>query len=87
MIGGAVGAFVGIGLPIPVVGSVVGVLLFASLGALVGAVVGEKWKGRDWKASLHVGHGAFWGRLLGTLGKIWVGFLIVVVAVAALLLQ
>jgi len=85
MIGGVAGAFIGI--PVPVIGSVIGVLLFASLGALVGAVLGEKWKGRDWSDSLHVGHGAFWGRLFGTLGKIWVGFLIVAVAVAALLLK
>ena len=85
MIGGIVGAFVGI--PIPLVGPVIGILLFASLGALVGAVIGEKSKGQDWSASFHVGHGAFWGRLMGTLGKILFGFFIVAVAVAALLLE
>jgi uncharacterized protein YqgC (DUF456 family) len=85
MIGGVVGAFVG--LPVPVVGSLVAILLFASLGALAGAMVGERWKGQEWSASLNVGHAAFWGRLLGTLGKILVASVIVAVAVAALLLE
>jgi len=85
MIGGAVGAFVG--LPVPLVGSLVGILLFASLGALAGAMIGERWKGQDWNASLNVGHAAFWGRLLGTLGKILMASLIVTVAAAALLLE
>jgi uncharacterized protein YqgC (DUF456 family) len=81
-IGGIVGAFVG--LPVPVVGSVVAILLFASLGALAGAVVGERWKGRDWESSWKVGEASFWGRLLGTVGKLMVGAMIVVVVLAAL---
>ena len=85
MIGGVVGAFVG--LPVPLVGSLIAILFFASLGALAGATVGERWKGQDWTASLDVGHAAFWGRLLGTLGKILVASVIVAVAVAALLLE
>ena len=86
MVGGIVGAIVGLPF-IPVVGSLVGIVLFASLGALAGAMVGERWKGQDWNASLNVGHAAFWGRLLGTLGKILAASVIVAVAVAALLLE
>lgn len=85
MCGGVVGAFVG--LPIPLVGPLIGILLFAGLGALVGAMIGERWKGQDWTTSLNVGHAAFWGRLVGTLGKILIASLIVTVAVAALLLE
>ena len=75
------------GLPIPVVGSVVAILLFASGGALAGAMLGERWKGRDWESSWQVGHASFWGRLLGTVGKLAVGTMIVVVVAAALVLK
>lgn len=82
--GGVLGVFVG--LPIPMIGSLIGVLLFASLGAMAGAVFGEWMIGRNLGASLHVGKAAFWGRLLGTLGKMLVGAVMVVVAVAAMIL-
>lgn len=82
IVGGIVGLFVG--LPVPVAGSVIASLLFAALGALVGAVLGELWKGRTGKESLQVGVAAFRGRLLGTLGKVLVGFVMLVVVVVAL---
>ena len=82
--GGMVGLFAPI--PPPVIGQVVGALLFASIGALAGAVLGERWKGRDLDESLKVGHAAFWGRLLGTLGKILVGCWMFVLIVAALVI-
>jgi len=85
LVGGVVGLFVA--LPIPVVGPVAGALVFASLGALGGAVLGEQWKGRDLDSSLRVGQAAFWGRLLGTLGKVWIGCLMLVLLIAALLVQ
>jgi uncharacterized protein YqgC (DUF456 family) len=88
-----VGSFVGglfgaiIGAPVPVVGSLIALLLFASLGALAGAMLGEWWKGRDWDTRWQVGHAAFWGRLLGTVGKVSLGSVIVVVVLAALVLK
>lgn len=69
-IGGAiVGLFVGGIIPIPIVGSVIGSLLLGGLGAAAGAVGGERWAGKTWDDSMQVGHAAFWGRLLGTIGK------------------
>lgn len=82
LLGGVVGLVVG--LPIPVVGQVVAALLFASLGALCGAMLGEKWKGRTIDASLRVGWAAFWGRLLGTLGKMMCGGVLIVVVILGL---
>jgi len=81
MVGSLAGAFALI--PIPVVGPVIGILLGASVGALGGAMLGEWWKGRDLEESWQVGHNAFWGRLLGTLGKTTVGLVMIAVAAVA----
>jgi len=80
--GGLVGIFVGI--PVPIVGPIIGALLFASLGALAGAMVGEMSKKRDKKEAWQIGKAAFWGRLFGTLSKSFMGALILVVIVVAL---
>jgi uncharacterized protein YqgC (DUF456 family) len=82
IVGGLVGLVVGV--PIPVVGSLAAALIFGGLGALVGALVGESWKGRDLAASLEIGKAAFVGRIAGTLGKLIVGAVMVVVLLAAL---
>jgi uncharacterized protein YqgC (DUF456 family) len=84
LVGGIVGLFVG--LPIPIVGSLVSAVLFGGLGALAGAMLGETWKGRDFDSSLEVGKAAFVGRLLGTVAKMIVCTLMVVVAVGAMVL-
>ena len=81
LLGSIIGGIAGIFLPLPVVGPIVG----AGLGALVGAVLGEQWKGRDLDESLSIGHAAFWGRIVGTLGKILVGCVMLVMLVASLL--
>jgi uncharacterized protein YqgC (DUF456 family) len=88
LVGSIVGGVVGlvVGSPIPIVGSLAAALLFGGLGALAGAVVGESWKGRDFDASLEIGKAAFFGRLLGTLAKMIVGSVMVVVTLAALVL-
>lgn len=88
LLGSLAGGLLGmaVGLPIPLVGSLVAAVLFAGIGALLGAMVGEKWKGRDLDESWAVGKGAFWGRLLGTLGKVLVGSIMIVVVAAALVL-
>ncbi len=82
--GGIAGLFLGV--PIPVVGSVVGALLFSCLGAMLGAMIGEQWAGRDFDSSVEVGHGAFWGRLFGTLGKVIVGSVMIMVTAAAIVI-
>ena len=87
MIGGIAGLFVGTFIPIPVVGSIIGSLLLSSGGALVGAMLGEQWKGRDLEESFWVGHAAFWGRLLGTVGKIVVGAMMIMVTAIAMLFE
>jgi uncharacterized protein YqgC (DUF456 family) len=88
LVGSMLGSLVGlcVGVPIPVIGPLAGAILFAGLGATVGAVIGERWKGRDFDESLRVGEAAFWGRLLGTLGKGLVGALMVAVVGCALVL-
>ena len=54
-------------------------------GALVGAMLGEASAGKDWRARWRVGHWAFIGRLLGTLIKLWIGAVIAVMVVVAML--
>ncbi len=87
LVGSLVGGMVGFFAPIPVVGQIVGPIVGASVGAMVGAVLGEQWKGRDLDASLNIGHAAFWGRLIGTLGKILVGCVMLVLIIASLIAQ
>jgi uncharacterized protein YqgC (DUF456 family) len=82
LVGGVLGLFVGF--PIPVIGPVVAALLLGGAGALVGAALGERWKGRNWDDSVRVGQAAFWGRLLGTLGKAFVGTLMMILILVAL---
>ena len=82
LVGGVIGIFVGV--PIPLVGSVVAAVLFAALGAMAGAALGETAAGRDAGTSWRVAKRAFWGRLAGTLGKIILGAVMIVVVIAAL---
>ena len=83
MVGGLVGVLVGV--PVPILGPVIGALLFAGFGALVGAVLGEQWKGRDLDTSVRIGRAAFWGRLAGTMGKIIVGAVMMIVLTAGVI--
>ncbi|GAB4227055.1 MAG: hypothetical protein Kow0032_05600 [Methyloligellaceae bacterium] len=72
------------GLPVPVLGPLLGALLGGACGAFAGAYLGEMWKHGASDKSLHVGVGAAVGRLLGTLGKLAIGLvMVVVVAVRA----
>jgi len=84
LVGSVLGAV--IGLPIPLIGSLAAIVLGAALGALGGAMLGESWKGRDLDHGWQVGQAAFWGRLLGTAGKLAAGAAIVAVVLAGLLL-
>ncbi len=67
--GALVGLFGGALVPIPIVGPVIASLLLGAGGAFAGTVVGERWAGKEWDASLQIGNAAFWGRLIGTVGK------------------
>ena len=71
IIGSITGAIVGlfIGSAVPIVGNVIASLLLGASGAFGGAMLGERWAGKDWNASIEIGGAAFWGRLLGTVGK------------------
>jgi uncharacterized protein YqgC (DUF456 family) len=83
--GGLLGIFVGI--PIPVVGPVLSAILLSAAGALGGAMLGESSQGRSWEESWGVGKAAFWGRILGTLGKIVVGSIMVAIVFVALIVK
>ncbi|QDV71616.1 hypothetical protein Poly24_53550 [Rosistilla carotiformis] len=83
VVGSMIGAMAGalLGLPIPIFGTIVAALLFGALGATAGAVLGEWMSGKQWKETIPVGHAAFWGRLLGTVGKICAGIMILLVVI------
>jgi uncharacterized protein len=88
LLGSGVGGILGLffGLPVPLVGSMLAALLFAALGAMAGAVLGEICCGRSLTASWQIGKLAFWGRLSGTVGKLVLGAVMIVVVAAAMLL-
>lgn len=86
MIGSMIGAILGaiIGVPVPIIGSLLAALLFGGLGATAGAMYGEWSDGRQWSDTWTIGHGAFWGRVLGTLGKLLAGLAILLVILVAI---
>jgi uncharacterized protein len=88
LLGSIVGGIIGIlvGLPIPVVGSFVAALFFAGLGAMAGAIAGELSRGQELAITWRIGKAAFWGRLMGSLGKLLLGAMMIVVVVAGMLL-
>ncbi|HXH14492.1 MAG TPA: DUF456 domain-containing protein [Alphaproteobacteria bacterium] len=82
IVGSLVGGIMGTALPIPIVGTLIG----ACIGAFVGSLVGDLWGGRPLFRSFEAGWGAAVGRFWGTLSKLAVGGVIVVLlAVAAFL--
>ena len=81
--GGIAGAILGIPIPIPLVGMLLGSILFAGIGAWIGASIGEQWDGKTVKESVQIGGAAFMGRVLGTVGKVVVGFVMAVLAAIA----
>lgn len=82
LVGAAVGSIAGaiVGFPVPIFGPILAAVFGGGLGAFGGAYVGEKWKGRGHAESVTVGRMAFVGRVLGTVGKLAVAILMVVVA-------
>ena len=80
LVGSIVGGIMGIGLPVPLVGPLLG----ACLGAFVGAIVGNLWAGRTLFQSLDAGWGAAIGRFWGTVLKLVIGaIMVVMLAIAA----
>ena len=84
-IGGAlIGLVFGNLIPIPIVGPVIASLLLGATGAFGGAIAGERWAGKDWDSSIEVGNAAFWGRLLGTIGKAVCGTIAALIFIAGI---
>lgn len=88
VVGSIGGAMLGalVGLPIPIIGPILAAILFAGLGATAGAMYGEWSDGRPWRENWTIGHAAFWGRTVGTLGKISTGLGILLIACLGVLL-
>lgn len=89
--GGMAGAIGGmfVGIPIPIIGSLISAVLFAAFGAMVGAYLAQS-SMREWQEQQKawtIGKAAFWGRLGGTVAKLGVGTVMVVLALAAVALE
>lgn len=81
IIGTIAGSIAGavMGVPIPVIGSLFGALVGGAAGAFAGAYLGEMWKHGMADQSVNVGFGAAVGRVLGTVGKVLVGTVMLVI--------
>jgi uncharacterized protein YqgC (DUF456 family) len=80
IVGSFVGGVAGTALPIPIVGTLIG----ACLGAFGGSLLGDLWAGRPLFQSVEAGRGAAVGRFWGSVAKLGVGAVIVVIlAIAA----
>ena len=78
--GSIVGGLMGVVLPVPLVGPLLG----ACLGAFVGALLGDLWAGRTLFQSLAAGRGAAIGRFWGTVVKLAIGaIMVIMLAIAA----
>ncbi len=88
IVGAVAGSLIGaiVGIPIPLVGPVIAAVGGAAAGAFCGAYVGESWKGKTHSESMTVSQAALVGRVLGTVGKLIVGAVMVVVIAADALL-
>jgi len=87
LVGAVVGSVLGMAalVAIPMIGPILGAVLGGAIGAFVGAYVGEWHAGRAESDRFAAGHGAFVGKLWGTLAKLAAGAIMwVVVAVDAL---
>ena len=77
----------GAGVPIPVVGPLIGAVVGGALGAFAGAYLGEWWKrDRQHRDRVSIAAAALSGRLVGTVGKLLVGSVMLVVFAVALFL-
>jgi len=80
IVGSLIGGILGTALPVPIVGTLIG----ACLGAFISSLLGDLWAGRPLFPSFEAGWGAAVGRFWGTVSKLAIGGIIVVIlAVAA----
>jgi uncharacterized protein YqgC (DUF456 family) len=81
MVGAMAGSVLGlaIGAPVPILGSFVMALVGGAAGAFFGAYIGVAWKGRQLEDRIAAGRGAFVGRVWGTVGKLAVGAVMLVI--------
>jgi uncharacterized protein YqgC (DUF456 family) len=75
IVGSLVGGIVGTALPVPIVGTLIG----ACVGAFAGSLLGDLWAGRPLFPSFEAGWGAAIGRFWGTMSKLAIGGIMVVV--------
>ena len=78
-VGSIAGIAIGLPIPIPVIGSFIMALVGGAAGAFFGAYLGEAWKGRPHELRIEAGRGAFTGRIWGTVGKLAVGVVMLVI--------
>lgn len=89
LLGAIVGSIAGalVLAPLPFLGPLIGAVGGGAVGAFCGAWLGETWKGKSSAETFDVSRAALTGRLLGTVGKLALGAVMVVVfALDALLL-
>jgi uncharacterized protein YqgC (DUF456 family) len=79
IVGSLVGGIVGTALPVPLVGTLIG----ACLGAFAGSLLGDLWAGRPLFPSFAAGWGAAVGRFWGTVSKLAIGAIILVILTLA----
>jgi uncharacterized protein len=79
IVGSLVGGIMGTALPVPIVGTLIG----ACLGAFAGSLIGDLWAGRPLFPSFEAGWGAAVGRFWGTMIKLVIGAIIVVILALA----
>jgi uncharacterized protein YqgC (DUF456 family) len=79
IVGSLVGGIVGTALPVPIVGTLIG----ACLGAFAGSLIGDLWAGRPLFPSFEAGWGAAIGRFWGTVSKLAIGGIIVIILALA----
>ena len=79
ILGSLVGGIAGTAFPVPLIGTVIG----ACLGAFLGSLLGDLWAGRPLFPSFEAGWGAAMGRFWGTISKLAIGAVIVVLLALA----
>jgi uncharacterized protein YqgC (DUF456 family) len=79
ILGSLIGGIVGTAFPVPIIGTVIG----ACLGAFVGSLIGDLWAGRPLFPSFEAGWGAAMGRFWGTISKLAIGAVLVVILTLA----
>jgi uncharacterized protein YqgC (DUF456 family) len=75
IVGSLVGGIMVTALPVPIVGTLIG----ACLGAFIGSLIGDLWTGRPLFPSFEGPGGTAVGRFWGTIAKLAIGAMIVII--------